>query len=307
MVAVMAFPAVIAAGLLLVSSPDRPGATGERAPNALLGAGEAPPGAGAPFALRYHPVGDPEMALFLAAAWATTELVSKNVLAPRTCLLCDRDPEGVEQLNAFDLWGRGGRWPSLEAQHTADTVSNVIGFALLPAAVIGIDVALARGSGSTRYAMEDLVLVLKTAAGALVLNQAVKFLAGRERPFVHVLTSQERPNTDNPLDNNVSFFSGHATFAFAATVAASTLAELRGYPGRTWMWAVGLPLAAATAYLRVAADKHYLSDVLLGAAVGTAFGLGVPLLLHPREGRAEGALEINAAPTPGGLSLSGRF
>jgi hypothetical protein len=41
-----------------------------------------------------------------------------------------------------------------------------------------------------------------------------------------------------------------------------------------------LSLAAATGYLRIAADSHYFSDVLVGAAVGTAVGLLVPHLLH---------------------------
>jgi membrane-associated phospholipid phosphatase len=36
---------------------------------------------------------------------------------------------------------------------------------------------------------------------------------------------------------------------------------------------------AATGYLRIAADRHYATDVLAGAAVGTGVGLGWPLLV----------------------------
>ena len=43
------------------------------------------------------------------------------------------------------------------------------------------------------------------------------------------------------------------------------------------MWATGLTFAAATAYLRVAADKHYFTDVLASAAIGVAVGWAVPL------------------------------
>ena len=32
--------------------------------------------------------------------------------------------------------------------------------------------------------------------------------------------------------------------------------------------------------MRIAADRHYLTDVLVGAAVGTAVGLAVPHLMH---------------------------
>ena len=39
---------------------------------------------------------------------------------------------------------------------------------------------------------------------------------------------------------------------------------------------------AAPGYLRIAADKHYLSDVLTGALVGSAFGVAMPYFLHRR-------------------------
>jgi membrane-associated phospholipid phosphatase len=300
MVGDMALPAQLAVALLLASSPEDQLAARDRPPENTVGA------AVPPFQLRYHPFGDPAVAAFMAAAWASTELVSKSVLAPSACTLCDRDPDGVDRLNGLDRWGRGARWPGPDAQHTADTLSNIVGFGVLPVAIAGIDVALAHAAGAGRGAVEDLVLVTQTAASALLLNQAVKFIAGRERPFVHALTPDERSNVENPQDANLSFFSGHATFAFSAVVAAGTLAELRAYSRRALIWAVGLPLAAATGYLRIAADKHYLSDVLVGAAVGAAFGAGVPLLLHPREDR-DGALQIRLLPSARGLSLSARF
>ena len=259
-----------------------------------------------PFSVRYHSFGDPALAAFIAAAWATTELVSKSVLVPSACTLCDRDPDGVDRLNGFDLWSRGARWPTLDSQHTADTISNILGGAVVPAAIAGLDIALARAAGHGQYAGEDLVLVAKTAAAALLLNQAVKFWAARERPFVHALTPEERLNVEDPLDKNLSFFSGHATFAFSSVVAAGTLAELRSYRGRALVWIVGLPLAAAVGYLRIAADKHYLSDVLVGAAVGAAFGVGVPLLFHPREETAS-AVQVRLLPSPRGVSLFARF
>jgi membrane-associated phospholipid phosphatase len=43
-----------------------------------------------------------------------------------------------------------------------------------------------------------------------------------------------------------------------------------------------MSVATATALLRIVADKHYLSDVVVGAAVGTASGLLLPLVLHYR-------------------------
>jgi len=47
----------------------------------------------------------------------------------------------------------------------------------------------------------------------------------------------------------------------------------------------GVPLAAATGYFRIAADRHYLTDVLAGAGVGLAIGYGVPALNSPRSAK----------------------
>ena len=45
-----------------------------------------------------------------------------------------------------------------------------------------------------------------------------------------------------------------------------------------------LGVAATTALLRVATDVHYVSDVLVGATIGTTTGLLLPWALHYRYG-----------------------
>jgi membrane-associated phospholipid phosphatase len=68
--------------------------------------------------------------------------------------------------------------------------------------------------------------------------------------------------------------------AFSTAVAAGTVATMRGYRGAPYVWALGLPLALLSGYLRIAADRHYVSDVLVGAALGSAFGALTPWLMH---------------------------
>jgi polar amino acid transport system permease protein len=68
-------------------------------------------------------------------------------------------------------------------------------------------------------------------------------------------------------------------------------------------FAVGFPAAAATGYFRMAADKHWLTDVLTGAMTGTAVGFAVPWLHRTRPG----ATLLTLSPRPGGAVLSGRF
>lgn len=68
-----------------------------------------------------------------------------------------------------------------------------------------------------------------------------------------------------------SFFSGHASAAFTAAVfTAEWFSEM--YPNSPYkgiMWASSLSLAGFVGALRIAAGKHYLTDVVAGALVGT--------------------------------------
>ncbi len=256
------------------------------------------------YELRHDRTADLAVTGSAALLWLSSETFLKRSLAPATCRWCDRDEAGANTLSRFDASGRTLQW-NLSQQKTADTMSNAVGFALLPLAVLGTDAFLAHESGALEGFGTDALIVGESVALALVFNQVVKFWAGRERPFVHVLPAGGKALTEHPSDNNLSFFSGHTTFAFALTSSAATVAELRGYK-RAWLvWAIGLPFAIATPYLRLAADKHYLTDVLVGAAVGSAFGVGIPRLFHERLALANVSLKI--APAPGGLGLSGTF
>lgn len=207
------------------------------------------------------------LTLGVGGTWILTEAL-KGYLAPDACNWCAG--------NAFDDGVRDAlRWDDTAA---ADATSYVLGFALLPALMMGVNAASARDAGVAVQGAEDLLLVAEAVAFASVLNQATKFLVGRERPFVHALEDEEKLLTDKPSDNNLSFFSAHTTLAFAAAVSGATVATLRGYDTAPYLWVIGGLMAFATGYLRIAADRHYLSDVLVGAAVGALVGWAVPWL-----------------------------
>ena len=69
------------------------------------------------------------------------------------------------------------------------------------------------------------------------------------------------------------------------------------------MWVAGLVFASAGAYLRVAADRHYATDVITGAVVGSAIGLAVPYFGH----RAHGVRVAFQTEGRMGLALSGEW
>ena len=70
----------------------------------------------------------------------------------------------------------------------------------------------------------------------------------------------ERPDASN----NQSFPSGHSSVAF---MGATFLAKEVGHH-RPWVQVAGYTVATATGALRMVNNRHYLPDVLAGAAIG---------------------------------------
>ncbi|AGC44318.1 PAP2 family protein [Myxococcus stipitatus DSM 14675] len=232
-----------------------------------------------------------------AVLWISSEALFKEDLAPAECRWCDRAPDGTDRLNRLDRWGRGLAGDTDASRHRAATWSNILGFGAVPLGVMGAQFALVRSSKAPdRFFAEDATIILESTMLAILANQAVKFIAGRERPFVHVLSADQKPLTEQPSDNNLSFYSGHTSLAFSLVVSAGTVAALRGYEHQEWIWAVGLPLAASVGLLRMGADKHYLTDVAMGAILGSAFGVAIPLLMHGRQ-QAVTSSESSTSPT----------
>lgn len=260
---------------------------------------ETPP---APRALRFDRKLDLPVTGGLVIGWLVTEYGVKSALAPTRCLWC--------AANAFDTGVRRVFNPQLEASESgrpgADVASTVLGFAVVPLAVLGLDAWWAHEGGALATAFPiDLMLVVEAAFSALAVTQATKFLVGRARPYSVDASPELLASAHGGSDRNLSFFSGHTSLAFSAVSAAATVATLRGYRYAWVTWAVGLPLATATGVLRLAADKHWASDVLIGAAVGTAIGVAVPLLFHAPVGGEPQTVRV--IPTLNGAALAGTF
>lgn len=250
------------------------------APEAI--AQEAPP-RDPPRALRIHPVGDGMASAALGAVWIGSEL-DKDRLAGEHCRWCEP--------TAVDVWARRAfRW---DDPKKAGTLSDVLDFAVLPVAMLGMDALLASRHGVAGEAWpEDALIVVEAALAASLLNQVIKLGVLRERPLAYGLSPEEKRRTAHPSDNNLSFYSGHASLAFALVGATGAVATMRGYDDAWVIWPVGITAAVAVSWLRMAADKHWLTDVAAGAAIGGAVGVLMPALLHPpRTGGRTGTVTI---------------
>lgn len=202
-------------------------------------------------------------------------------IKPDRCRWCDRNGN-VDTLNGLDRWARNSFvWKN---ERSAQFTSGVTAFLLEPAAVTFEMIAASTADNAGRAFPVDFLIISEAVAVSTLLNQTTKIIMARERPFVHAMPAEERLKTALPSDNNVSFYSGHTALSFTLATAAGTVAALRDYRLMPLVWGTLMPLAFANGYLRIAADRHYFTDVMTGAIIGSAVGVLLPLFFHGRQG-----------------------
>ncbi len=220
------------------------------------------------------------------AAWGLSELFQDR-LTPPSCRWCE--PPALDRHAREEL-----AWSD---PHAAAVLSDVLVVAV-PASLAGADYLLA--GRDARRAGEDVLVAVEAVGLAGLGTQIVKLAAARRRPYAWSRGAR------TGAEDDLSFWSGHSSMTFAAATAFGTVAKLRGYDGWPAVYAVGLTAAAGVAYLRTAADKHWLTDVAAGAAFGAGVGVAVPLLLH----RGSADARTTLAPLPlgvKGIAISGVF
>jgi membrane-associated phospholipid phosphatase len=134
--------------------------------------------------------------------------------------------------------------------------------------------AAGRATNNARVAVLGAKLV-RAQIVAQATTQAIKFSVQRTRPD----------------GTSLSFPSGHTSASFAtATVLHSELG-----------WKVGVPAYAVAAWVgasRMERQRHYLSDVVVGATIGILAGRSVTI------GRGAARFEISPMAAPGGAGVS---
>jgi membrane-associated phospholipid phosphatase len=218
--------------------------------------------------------------------YVLTEGPLKRFLAPETCHWCE-PPQIDQDVRRALVWKDTTR---------AALLSNVTGYIAAPVSAFGFTLfSIYRESAVTSArVIDDMLPILETITISETALQIVKLSVGRQRPFVRF-----NPRGLHEDDDNLSFFSGHSALTFGLATSAGVIAHRRGYATEPYVWIVGMSLAASTAYLRIAADKHYLTDVALGSAYGIACGLTIPQLMDRDD--------IAVVPTGNGAAIVGEF
>ncbi|CAN5725807.1 hypothetical protein BH11MYX2_BH11MYX2_27620 [soil metagenome] len=218
----------------------------------------------------------------LGLGFLVSETVAKDALAPNECRWCS--PPGFDRSIRDSLvWNNPDR---------AATLSNIDAYVVSPLVGLGLLYLSDKDASWTRL-VDDGLPILETVAISQAITQAVKFSVGRARPYVRLGGG----GTGN-ADENLSFWSGHSALAFGITTSAGLVAHWRHYWTEPYIWAAGISLSLSTEYLRIGADKHYFSDVLVGGLVGVGSGLLIPRLMRR---------DIVILPVANGAALTGSF
>ena len=122
--------------------------------------------------------------------------------------------------------------------------------------------------------------------GFIICNMGItdltKNIVQRKRPYLYNtnLSVQERVNRG--VDGKSSFFSGHTSFNFySATFLTKIFWDMNPDSGYRFLVAGSTyALASFVGYMRYKAGRHYPTDIIVGAAVGSLIGYTIPSLHH---------------------------
>jgi membrane-associated phospholipid phosphatase len=170
-------------------------------------------------------------------------------IGPVPCAPCD--PAGVNVFDRGTIHPVRGGW----GVATDVTVLGVVG---------GTWIDMARrdqGTAGLRASLESVVW-------STAVTQVLKVTVRRIRPYMYADGSEL--HVQNP-DSRQSFPSGHTAAAFA--MATSYFLVMDGVYDQRPYWIFGA--AAFVGVGRVLAGKHWITDVLAGAVIGTATALVV--------------------------------
>jgi membrane-associated phospholipid phosphatase len=175
-------------------------------------------------------------------------------------------------LRREDVWAFD-RSPTYNWSPTAAHVSDgLMFFAMASPALLLLDGNIRRDAGKVSV-MGLQVFALNTG-----ITNLTKILVHRTRPFVY--------NPNAPMDYKtradarLAFFSGHTSVTssmsfFTAKVFHDYNPNSRARP---YIWASAALVPAVTGFLRWRAGKHFITDILVGYAVGAVVGILVPEL-----------------------------
>lgn len=221
----------------------------------------------------------------LGLAYLTEVTVLKDTLTASECRWCN--PGNID--NSFHralVWSDPSK---------ADTYSSIDAYIVAP--LVGATLLyFSDKDASWGRLIDDTLPVAEAIAVSQFVVAGIKFATARTRPYEYY-GSEDYGHT---LETRLSFPSGHASFGFAMTTGAAMVCHWRHYWTEPYVWTSGIALSLSVEYLRIAADKHWMTDVVVGGLIGAGAGVAIPTLLRQKNA-------ITITPIPNGAAVVGQF
>jgi len=186
-----------------------------------------------------------------------------------------------------------------------------------------VDALLVAGVAEQEWevAKQLAVIDLQSLMLSYLVSMGTSRYVARQRPFMRECDTdpdyaKECTEQNFFAERNTSFIGGHALVAFSAAGLVCVHHQYLDLYGSNAAdtAACGVALAAAGGVfgMRMAAERHWLSDMLVGAGLGLAAGWLLPAFAYYRRtpgSSATGWMSPMVAPTPGGgtVGLQGTF
>jgi membrane-associated phospholipid phosphatase len=180
------------------------------------------------------------------------------------------------------------------------------------ALILATDFAFPNGSGH-RVFTQDAALYASGVAATSGITDFFKGWFARPRPLTHLAPELAAADTSHsPAYHRSSFFSGHTSAAFYSMTflvrhtRETMRREMSADAFDRWGWVpgvLGYGWATYVGFSRIQAQRHYLTDVVVGAAAGVLMGT----LYHALSNDIRDSEEDRAGSAPFVLSYSWSF
>jgi len=114
-------------------------------------------------------------------------------------------------------------------------------------------------------------------------SRSTKIIVQRKRPYLYntaTIPEDEKNLLSQDYNSYLSFFSGHTAISFySATFISKAYYDIYGLNEWFYLFStLSYSAAGIVGYLRIESGKHFPSDVITGALIGSIFGYIVPEL-----------------------------
>jgi membrane-associated phospholipid phosphatase len=195
---------------------------------------------------------------------------NKDDIDPEEFMRIQNNLQGeIDNINFIDRWAAGNH------DESASQISD-IPFALSFAAPFAMLFDDEINDNTGIY----LGLYLESLATTAAMYTITAGLVNRSRPYVYDDSGDTGLDRRQSGNGQRSFYSGHvAATATATFYMAKVYSDVNpDSNGKIWVWSGAAALPAAVGYFRMQAGQHFLTDVILGYALGAGVGILVPEL-----------------------------